>query len=162
MGMKRLHDMDVDDYLRDSVIIEPLALEEEFVRLPSDMAYWGQRYANALRASMIAGIELKRSQALLRIEHRIQLLDQLADNSKAKVTESMVDSAVELDPMYQVVQLRFVEAEVETVRLKQLLEAVRTKRDALVSLGSHIRAEMRNDPQIREEQTAMSRRMRGE
>lgn len=152
MGMQtdptdRLIEVEPDEYLRQCVRIEPLAIQEEYVRLPSDLAYWNARYASALRQHMMAKIESERVAARLRIELREQLLGR-----NAKVTESMVDSAVETHPDWQTARLEEIDAEVRKVQLHGVLDALRTKREMLISLGAHVRKEMDHDPAIRREQ----------
>jgi len=39
---------------------------------------------------------------------------------------------------------------VEKIRLYGVIDAVRTKRDMLISIGAQVRAEMESDPSIRE------------
>jgi hypothetical protein len=137
---------DPDEYLRSCVHILPEALEEEFVRLPTDLAYWNGKYAEASREHLVAKMEMDRLRARLLIEHREKLM-----LTNTKVTESMVESAVEQDETYGAGRLRLIEAEVEKVRLHGALDAIRTKRDMLISLGAHVRAEMAGDPHLREE-----------
>jgi hypothetical protein len=144
--MATLRDIEIDDYLAEVVRIEPLALEEEFVRLPSDLAYWNERYAQAMRAHLVAEIDRNRLCAQLRIECRERILLTLP-----KATESMVESAVEMDQRNFDAKMRAIEAEVDEKRLRGVLDAVRTKRDMLISLGAHVRIEMEHDPVIREE-----------
>jgi hypothetical protein len=63
----------------------------------------------------------------------------------------MVESAVEMDQRNFDAKMRAIEAEVDEKRLRGVLDAVRTKRDMLISLGAHVRIEMEHDPVIREE-----------
>jgi hypothetical protein len=132
--------------LMDAVKIEPLALQEEFVRLPSDLAYWNARYADAQRTFLVRKLELDQLNARLRIELRERLLV-----TESKVTESMVDSRVELDDRYGNARLAMVEAEADKMHKYGAVDALRAKRDMLVSLGAHVRAEMQHDPQLRDE-----------
>lgn len=141
-----------DDYIRECVRIAPEALEEEFVRLPADLAYWNGQYADATREHLVAKLDLDRLYARLVIEHRERLA-----NTNNKVTESMVESAVSNDDNYAAGRLRLIETEVDKVRLQGVVDAVRSKRDMIISIGAHIRAEMAGDPHLREE--ARGRRM---
>lgn len=141
---KTLHDIEVDAYLADCVQIYPEAIQEEYVRMPSDLAYWAERYAKALRVYLGSKLDLDRSRARLRVACRLDLEVQ------GKVTESMVESAVDQHPEMEVARLNYIEAEVEKVRISGLLDAIRTKKDMLVSLGAHVRTEMERDPLLRE------------
>jgi hypothetical protein len=152
--MPKIHELDVDEYLYESVRIEPLALEEEFVRMSADLAYWNQRYAAAVREHLTSKIAIERTASHLRIIHRERLT---AENPKPP-TESMVEAAVNTDEQMDKARAALIDAEVEKVRLAGVLDAVRTKRDMLVSLGAHVRAEMQADPSIRSDVAAGRRR----
>ena len=57
-----------------------------------------------------------------------------------------------------------VRAEVERVRVKGVCDAIIAKREALISLGAHVRKEMEHDPRTRERQrtvTTMTNEKRG-
>lgn len=56
--------------LRDAVRVEPLALEEEFVRTPGDLAYWTARHAVAIGVHLRAKARAKKLRALLFLEAR--------------------------------------------------------------------------------------------
>jgi len=141
-------------YLKDCVRIEPLALEEEFVRMPADLAYWNERYAKAVRAHLIGKIEVDRARAWARQALRIKLTNP--ENAHmlggGKVTEALLESFIALDPTVKEVETNEIEAESKKIRLHGIIEAIRTKRDMLISLGANMRAEMQNDPMIKNEQ----------
>jgi hypothetical protein len=134
----------LDSYVTDAVTIEPLALEEEFVRMPADLAYWNNQYANALRTYQLAKRAVEQLNALLTIEHR-ERLNRVVN----RVTEAMIDSAVQIDERMDEAKEALIHAEVDKVRIAGVCEAVRTKRDMLISIGAHVRAEMARDPVIR-------------
>lgn len=145
MGTELLHDLSVDQYLAQSVTVEPLQLEEEFVRLPADLAYWHARAADALRDYQMSKLEQDKTEANLRIVVREHIIA-----TGGKPTESQVESGVMLRPEYSEARARTIEAEVEYQRLRGVCEAVRVKRDALVALGQQARAEM-SDPVVRQQ-----------
>jgi hypothetical protein len=140
-----LHDLSVDQYLAQSVTVEPLQLEEEFVRLPADLAYWHARAADALREYQMSKLEQDKTEANLRIVVREHIIA-----TGGKPTESQVESGVMLRPEYSEARARTIEAEVDYQRLRGVCEAVRVKRDALVALGQQARAEM-SDPVVRQQ-----------
>lgn len=145
MGTELLHDLSVDQYLAQSVTVEPLQLEEEFVRLPADLAYWHARAADALREYQMSKLEQDKTEANLRIVVREHII-----STGGKPTESQVESGMVLRPEYSEARARTIEAEVEYQRLRGVCEAVRVKRDALVALGQQARAEM-SDPVVRQQ-----------
>lgn len=139
------HDVDLEDYLRECVKIEPLAIQEEFVRIPADLAYWNSRYAQALRAHLMAKIDLDVTRAKLQPIVRLALQE-----AGAKVTESQVDAAIESHDSYVEHRRRVADAEVAKNELFGSLDAIRAKKDMLMSLGAHLRVEMEGDPVMRE------------
>ena len=154
--MALLRDLEVDAYVLNAVTIVPEAIQEEYVRIPADLAYFNQRYADAYREYSHAKVGLARLEGLLRIKHREDLLA-----SGVKVTESQVDASVQGDASYQDAQDRFVDADVARVRSQGVVDAVRAKREMLVSVGAHLRAEMGGDPSIRNQANASASYRRG-
>jgi hypothetical protein len=143
--MATLNEIEVEKFLKDSVDIEPTQLQEEYVRVPADIAYWNERYSQALRAHLLAKLELDRVYAILQIEKR-----EVLSVAGGKVTEAIVSAAIEVDAKYQVARLATIDTEVEVSRLKGVSYAVSAKREMIVSLGAHLRIELQNDPIIRE------------
>lgn len=137
-------DMIDEKYLKDCVAIEPLAIQEEFTRLPADLAYWNDRYAAALRAHLLAKLDSEETHSRLYIAHRERMLA-----AGVKPTESQVEAQIDNDPEMHQARLAMVDSEVDKGRLRGIVDAVSTKRDMLVSLGSHIRTEMEGDLVIR-------------
>lgn len=142
-------------YEAKSVEVEPLALHEEYVRVSGDMAYWGSIYATAERTFQLAELAHKRVTAQLQLEWR-ETLKARSD----KVTEAVVDANVTCDHRYFESKVASIDAEVEKIRVRGLLEAVRAKSSMLVSLGAHVRAEMAADPRVRSEQAFQGERQR--
>lgn len=141
----------LDEYLTDCVKIEPLALEEEYIRLPADLAFWNDRYAKAVETYLQAKHDSDTMYAKLLIIHRATL-----QNQGVKVTESIVEATILQDQKWLDVEQKRIGAEAAKARLSGVLDAVKTKRDMLISLGAHIRAEMERDPQVRERQRGRS------
>jgi hypothetical protein len=136
--------MDIEQYLYDSISITPEALSEEFARVALDLAYWNARYADALKAYREAEVQQKRTKAMLYIKHRTLLTE-----TNGKTTEAQVDAAVLLDPSMVEADTNLIATEVEKEKARGVLDAVRAKREMVVSLGAHIRAEMAGDPSLR-------------
>jgi len=139
---------DLDSYLKSCVQIEPLALEEEYVRLPADLAFWNQRYSEVYRYWLERKVVLNEVRARIQIEER-ERLEMLAKGKRVTIGE--VEDALILNPEYQQAKMKEIAAEAEKVRLWGVLDALRSKRDMLISLGAHIRAEMAHDPMIRKQ-----------
>lgn len=130
----------VPDKVAEAVRIEPMVLTEEMVRTPSDIAYWNERYSNVYQAWLEAKYSRERVFADLSKATHASLIAQ-----KGKATIAEVESLVLTDPEY--VKARSIEivTETEKVRLGGVMEALRAKKDMLISIGAHMRAEMGGD-----------------
>jgi len=137
---------ELESYLRDCVNIDPLEVQAEFIRLPGDLAYWNARYARALRAHLTSKIAVNVTYARLEPKLRMAITD-----AGGKATEAMVKSAVEGNADYILAQERAVEAEVEKNEVYGALDAIRSKKEMLISLGAHMRSELEGDPTLREQ-----------
>ncbi len=128
---------DEADYLKQSVAITPEALQEEFTRVPSDMAYWGERFAEATGRALKAyhARKMAYAEALLRIKGVAKL-------SGNKLTEADAAAQAEVDPAYQLAVLEEAEAEAGKVAAKTRFDSVVAKKDMVVSIGATQRAEM--------------------
>lgn len=129
--------------LRAAVNIDPLFLKEEFVRIPGDLAYWNSQFAKAHREFLLAKLRANEIASTQRIILR-------ADNVR-KLTVDDMNSLVDEDIDVRTARADLVEKEYERERIKGIVDAIRTKRDMVVSLGAHIRIEMGGDPMIRDQ-----------
>ena len=143
--MPKIHDLEVDKYLADCVTITPEAIQEEFIRVPADLAYWGELHAQAVKVHLTAKMEVERMAAKLAMEYR----ERMSVEGK-KTTEATVEAAVLLDSAYHEARLAAIEAEATRASLRSRFDAVAAKRDMVQSLGAQIRVEMERDPIVRE------------
>lgn len=139
-----------DKYLQQCVQIDPLNISNEFTRVAAELAYWNEKYAEALRMSLHAKIQRERMHASLYFEKRKQF-----EAAGTKVTEAGLEAAIEVDPRYANLRDEEADANGEYARLRGVSEAVKTKKDMLVSLGAQVRAEM-DDPVIRQQHRSHS------
>lgn len=135
--LKKIQDLVVDPYLFDSVMVVPELISEEFVRIAPDIAYWSSHYARAHQDYLTAKLNTKRVRAGFRISERARLI-----GDGVKYTESMLDALVDASDTVFAAEAAEIAAEVERSRIMGILEAVRAKKDMLVSIGAHQRAEM--------------------
>ncbi len=145
----------LEAFLRKCVRIDPLDLSNEFVQLSGQLAYWNDRYADALREFLISKVDLEVLKGQLQPLVRQALLD-----AGGKTTEAQVTSAIETHDEVIDAKNRLVHAEVEKNRLYGALDAIRSKKEMLISLGAHMRAEMGGDPMLRDQ--AKHQRQRGD
>lgn len=137
---------EIDSLLVDSTRIDPINVKDEFVRVSADMAYWGEQFAQASRTLQRKKLNYEQVRAALWLEKR----EGASRTGKKPPTvddiKAMVETADELDEA----KGALIDAEYERDRIKAVLEAVRAKKDMLISFGAHVRAEMNGDPVIRE------------
>jgi hypothetical protein len=134
-------------YLRDCLGIIPEAISEELIRVPGEIAYWNARYSDALRVALDAKAERKRMYAALYIEIR----NALTSASPPKPTEAMIDASVIDHPDYDDAVRAENKAEAGVKEAFGHLDAIRAKKDVLMTLGGILREEMRGDPILRDE-----------
>lgn len=146
-GTAMLHDLEVDAYLKRAVHIEAVALEDEFVRLPSDIAYWNERHSIALRAYLDAKMDRERVLGTLMCD--LTLVEELEAYLGKKPTVDQIKGRVLSDPKYDAAKRKENRTDQERTRLRGAVEALATKRDMLISLGAHVRLEMMHDPIVR-------------
>lgn len=132
-------------YLSDSTRIESFDIEAEFTRLPADLAYWTEQYAQAYGEWRAAELELERTVATLSLAIR----DELHTTTKGRVTGAEVENVLHSVDPYRDARMLELNAETKKVRLHGVVASIQAKKEMLISLGAHMRAEMGNDPMIR-------------
>ncbi len=137
-----------DEYARASTSIagkDPSLIQEEYIRLPADLATWNARYAEASEAYLEADTAFDYLCAQLSVEWRESFHD-----AGMKATEAGIKEKVESDRRYVNARRKRNMAEVEKMRMRGVVDAICAKRDMCISLGAFIRQEL-NDPRIRQE-----------
>lgn len=134
-----------DEYLRECVRINPEDIQGEYLRIPADLAYWNAQYAAALRDFLTAEIDVKvtKGRAYAAVREAIVM-------KGGKPTEEQTKALVESNEDYIAQQYAAVDAEVRKNELYGKLDSIRSKKEMLISLGAHLRAEMEGDPSLRE------------
>ena len=126
--------------------IDPLQLQDAFIRVPADLARWTERYAQSLRRALRTEATRKRVFAERFLDIKTTPIDGMKGPS-----EAVIKMKVETDDLYMEAVDNEIDAEVERMRTHGIVEAIRGKKDALISLGAHVRAEMGDSPRIRGE-----------
>lgn len=133
-----------DQYLRECVEIDQSDLNDEFIKIPSAIAYWNHQLAEATKAHAIAKLDYDREWARL----FCALRDGRGDK-KAPAVDA-IKAMCDMDPELYDLQLDVIEKDAERIRLRGVVDAVLGKRDMLQSLGAKLREEMRGDPSLRQ------------
>lgn len=126
-----LNDIEIDPLLLESVIFEKGSIDDEFVRVPRDLAYWTEKCCDAKRQELASKQEMERVKAALHIEVRESTKDQ-----GIKATIGDIEAKVRLHPDYQMAAHSLVDAESELARAKGRLDVIRAKKDVLSSLSA--------------------------
>jgi len=134
---------DADDTA--DVHIDPLLIQKEYIMLPGQLAHRNAAFAVAYEDYLESDLEYDRITARLRIFYR-----EVIEAEGGKSTEGAIKDRVETDQRWINAKLNRIDAEVTMVQAKGKVEALRAKKDMLVSVGAHIRAELGGDPSLRD------------
>lgn len=133
-----------DEYLYECTHINDDDINNEFKRTSADIAFWSKKYADAVKESITAEINRKQVWSAKWIATKEMLV---ATGSRATIED--IKSNLETDNSVREARAREITAEFEKERIKGIMEAIRTKREMLISLGAHLRQEMQQDPTIK-------------
>lgn len=130
-----------DETLKAAVTIDAADLNDEYVKLSANLAYYGAKHADSHRVHLVAKFELERVEAATRIRIR--------ECAPVKMTVDDVNARVSLDDDYVTARLTCIGAESDELAMKNVLNSIQAKKDMLVSIGAQVRAEMGADPSLR-------------
>lgn len=136
-----LNPSELEAYRRACLRIEPLAISEEYVRTPSDIAYWSSQYAEVYEAWQLAKFDREREWGGALARARFEL----GPAKRGAVTTADLEGAAVNDAQYVNAKRQEILLEAEKIRLSGVLEALRAKKDMLVSLGAHVRQEIQSE-----------------
>lgn len=141
----KLRALHVEDFLIESLEVNPQKLQDHYTTIASQFAYWSHQHAIADQNVKLSKMEEQRTGAVLAITVRQRMLD-----ANLKPTESQVAAKVAIDDEMVEVQRDRIEAEFQEKRLKGVVAALAIKNQSLMSLGAHVRKEMDGDPLVRQ------------
>ncbi len=158
--------VETQEEIERAVTIVPLEIQEDFQTLSGHVARWGARLAAATdevrRADHDLKINVKRAELALETgEAQLQRDHRAAPPPTMKVTEAALEALVSTDPEYlrlrnQLIEVQadcgeaLIDAQKKRDEISFVMEALDAKKDMLVSLGAHMRAEMEGGISIRE------------
>lgn len=120
--------------------IDSFLLEEQYSEHSSNYSYWNDVYVDAYRTWRMSKDKIKEVYA-----ERYEIVrNKLEKTKKGKVTVKEVEIDIERDPIYLKAKANEIEADAEKERWKGRLEALRSRKDMLISLGAHVREEIKS------------------
>jgi hypothetical protein len=134
------------DNIVDVTAIDPAQVQDAFMRLPGEVAHWAAKLAKASRE-----LTLTKARAQM-MENRLvaRVRDEIGASSGRKASLSESERKARSTQQWLEWQTEIARAEEAKVLAKGVLDALTAKRDALISVGASLRAEMNNlDPRIR-------------
>lgn len=119
--------------IREMTTINEDQLESEFAKFAGDYAYWLWNRASAQNevTKRKLRLDLEKAETRERYRNDPKLEKLKVDDMKAAISE---------DALVQAAQNDLTEAELNEARINAIVEALRAKKDMLVSLGAHQRA----------------------
>jgi len=135
-----------------AVSIDPLAseipasLNAELIQFPEEVARWGFRVAEAAREVQMSEL-LEDDCWAASLEKAKMVLGPLV---RGTTNAADYERAARQDPEWRKARIKHIHADAKLGRLKSAMEALRTKREALMSLGANLRQEMERDPSLRQ------------
>jgi len=133
------------DPVEDVTRVDVTALDNDFTQLPAQIAHTTERYAAALGRLMRAETHRKQVEAELFLEFKKTPLE-----GGKYPSEEICKAMVRQHPRFHSAQEQEIDTEVARVRLHGLVEALRAKRDALVSLGAGQRLDKQGEVNLRD------------
>jgi len=123
----------------------PHNLNMELFDFPETIAKWGFRVSEAVRELQMASMLAE--DCLAAAEEKARML--LGPLKRGEVTTSDYQRAARRDPEWRQSELKRIHAEAKVGRLKSTMAGLSAKREALMSLGANLRAELERDPALR-------------
>jgi len=140
--------MSKDEFLQQVIDINPLNIAEHFQRVPAELAYYNQQYADAVSDYLISKAKCDRAHAVAYVD-----LAEATDSRGKKLTVAAIEAAIQLDAEYQAAKAAFISSEANKQELRGKVDVVSAKKEMLISLGAHLRVEM-SDPMVKAQAAA--------
>jgi len=135
-------------YIEAAVTVNDSDISGEYMRVPGDLAYFVKKYAEAEYAYLAAKAEVDRQKGGA-YERARKSLEEDPDIKKAP-TEKMVEARAANDTLLMGALEDLAFASSQRKLYDGYVDAVKSKRDMLISLGAHMRKEREADPVIRD------------
>lgn len=124
----------------------PSSLNAELFAFPEAMARWGFRLSEATREFNLATLRAEDCWAAA-LENAKGVL---GPTTRGKVSQADYERFARQNNEWRSAELARIHAEAKTGRLKSVMNGLAAKREALMSLGANLRAELLADPSLRD------------
>ena len=141
---------DVDPQDMSVVGIDAILIQDEYVSLPTYLTHWTARLAAVMEDFQRAEHDEEMTEARVYLESKVMCEKATVQELKALVTtNARVISA----------RIRRIEAEAKKSKVRAMVDGIQAKKEMLISLGAHVRAELNASPSLRN-QSAIARHER--
>lgn len=126
--------------------IEPVAIQEEYAAVPSDLHRWCRILADADHALGVA----EQGEKDFENDERVRLIEEADKAEEKPPSEDRLKAKVRAAAGYKAACRAAIEARKTKAYCFAVVEAIRAKKDMLVSLGADLRAEAERELIIRD------------
>jgi hypothetical protein len=144
-------------FLEECLEISPADLNDEFMKIPGQIAFWNERYATATYKHQTAKLHFERERARL----FVALRNRPEPNTKKPPPMDAISALCDDDDDLFELAEEVARKDAERIKLKGICEAMLRKADMLQSIGAKLREEHRTDHSVRR-QRAEERLLNGD
>lgn len=141
-----MREQNIDDsfesYMKDSVDIDDMDLDNEFIRVSSDLSYWYSKLADATESYQHAKFVREQVHARVYSEKKKFLHESYMDKKVKPPTVQDIESSVILDEEFSISKEKEIDAESFKLKIYGIVEAVKSKKDMLIQIGANRRADI--------------------
>jgi len=125
------------DSASDVTAVDLPSLQENFLRLPTEVAHWAEKLAVASKEYTLAKARAEMQEARLIERTRIEL-----QKTNPKVSQSAAERRAKGLARWLEIKAEVAEAEGAKVYARGIMDALQSKQSALISVGASMRAEL--------------------
>lgn len=133
-----------DSDVKRAVRIQPTAIQEEYANLPAMIHRWLTLLAHAEEQHLLAKLDLKEWEAKERLKIR-----EVAELKGTKPpTVDAIDAHIEAHEKYRQLSMAIIKTEHDRDEVFATVEALRAKKEMLISLGATMRQEIEGNREL--------------
>jgi len=128
--------------------LNPEEIKHEYTRISAELARFGEILADATRDAAFA--KQKRDQVHASVY--LDMVEGAEALQEKKPSEGVLKAKIQASVQYQGAVHAYIRAEHVRLTAFSDMEALRAKRDMVISLGAHVRQELKSDPSLYDEE----------